>query len=178
MLRREGRTQTVSSPGSRLSWLWSPPSSRRLEVSIERTSIQLGSHLQEARLCLRLTLNKVVTGGAVPPGLERRATFGVSRHLAWDRVPCAPMCQQTKGPGQFLALGGQLVRGAGWSLGVQPGHHQHVALEPLEPFGQNVRCEPWDVILKVVESPRPSEQGLNDEQRPAITDPSESLSEW
>ena len=134
--------------------------------------------LQEARLCLRLTFNKVVTGRAVPPGLERRATFGVSSHLAWNRVPCAPMCQQAKGPGQFLALGGQLVRGAWWSLGVQPGHHQRVALKPLEPLGQNVRREPWDVSLKVVESPRTSEQGLNDEQRPAITNSKESLGEW
>ncbi len=102
----------------------------------------------------------------------------VSGHLARNHVPCAPMGQQAKGPGQFLALGGQLVCGAGWSLGVQPGHRQCIAFKPLEPLGQNVRRDPWDVRLKVVETPRPGEQGLNDEQRPAVTNLSESLGEW
>src|SRR5829696_797601 len=133
-----------------------------------------GNCLQEAGLSLRLALNKVVTGGAIPPGLQRGATFGVS-NLTWDCVPCPPMCQQAKGSGQFLALGGQLVRGSGWALGVQPGHHERVALEPLQPLGQNVRRNPWDVGLKVVESSRPNEERLNDEQRPAITNASESL---
>jgi hypothetical protein len=130
--------------------------------------------LQEAGFSLRLTFNKVVTSRAVPPGLQRCATFGVS-NFTRDCVPCAPMCQQAKGSGQLMALGGQLVRGSGWAIGVQPGHHQRVALKPLQPLGQNVRRNPWDVGLEVVESHRLNEQSLNDEQRPAITDASESL---
>src|SRR5215207_194789 len=147
-----------------------------LKARTPNCAAQRAIGLQEAGFSLRLTFNKVVTGGAVPPGLQRGATFGVS-NLAWDCVPCAPMCQQAKGSGQFLTLGGQLVRGSGWALGVQPGHHQRVALEPLQPLGQNVRRDPWDVGLEVVESPRLNEQSLNDEQRPAITDASESLGE-
>jgi hypothetical protein len=174
MLRREGRTKTSLLSMDPAVMVLVASALKRLELPVEQPDVPLG--LQEPGFSLRLTLNKVVTGGAVPPGLEGGATFGVS-NLAWDRMPRTPMCQQAKGAGQFLTLGGQLVRGSGWALGVQPGHHQRVALEPLQPLGQNVRRNPWDVGLEVVESPRLNKQSLNDEQRPAITNASESLGE-
>src|SRR5215212_10704697 len=174
MLRREGRTKTSLLSMEPAVIVPVSPCWRRPQLPVEQPYVPFG--LQEAGFSLRFTFNKVVTSRAVPPGLQRCATFGVS-NLAWDCVPCAPMCQQAKGSGQLLALGGQLVRGSGWAIGVQPGHHQRVALKPLQPLRQNVRRNPWDVGLEVVESHRLNEQSLDDEQRPAITDATESLGE-
>src|ERR1051326_2421734 len=71
-----------------------------------------------------LVVNETIAGRAVPAGLDRGAARGVPGRLRRIGVPGPPVGQQPERPSQFLALGRQLVSGAGRPLGVRPGYEQ------------------------------------------------------
>jgi hypothetical protein len=81
------------------------------------------SGLDEMRLdVVRLVVNEMVAGRAVPAGLDRGAARGVPGRLRRVGVPGPPVGQQAERPREFLALGGELVGGARRPLGVRPGY--------------------------------------------------------
>ena len=90
-------------------------------------------------------------------------------------MPGPPVRQQTERPREFLALGGQLVGGAGRSLGVRPGHQQRFPFEPFEALGQDVRRDTGDLVEQLVEPARPAEQRLHHQQGPPVTHPGQRL---
>ena len=72
-----------------------------------------GLGLYEVHLgVLRLVVDELVAGRAVPAGLDG----GAAGDVAWDvrrvGVPAPPVREQQERPGQFGALGGQLVVGS------------------------------------------------------------------
>lgn len=133
--------------------------------------------LQEVHLELRLVLDEVVTGRAIPPGLERSAAGGVPRCFCGKRMTGAPVCEQAKRARKFPAFGGQLVGCARRSLGIWPRYEKRVAFQTLEALRQDVRRDPRDLLQEIVESPRSGEQGLHNEQSPTIADLYESIGE-
>ena len=105
-----------------------------------------GTYLDEMHLgVVRLVVNEMVAGRAVPAGLDRGTARGVPGRLRRVGVPGPPVRQQAERPREFLAFGGQLVGGAGRPLGVRPGHEQRFPFEPLEALGQDVRRDTGDL---------------------------------
>jgi DNA-binding Lrp family transcriptional regulator len=76
-----------------------------------------------------LVVDEMIAGRAVPAGFDRGAARGVPGRLRRVGVSGSPVGQQPERPGQFPALGRQLVGGAGRPLGVRPGHEQAFAFE-------------------------------------------------
>src|SRR6202007_1727583 len=87
---------------------------------------------------MRLVVNELVAGRAVPAGLDGGAAGEVTWGVRRIGVPGPPVREQPERPGEFGALGGQLVGGPGGPLGVGPGDQYSVAFEPLEALGQGV----------------------------------------
>src|SRR5258705_4709313 len=112
----------------------------------------------------RLVVQYDVAGRAVPAGLDRGAAGRVAERHGRVGVPDGPVGQQAQRAAQFLALSGQLVLRARWSLAVEPGYQQPLALEPLEALGQNVRRYARDLAEQVVEPAWPAQQGLHPQQ--------------
>src|SRR5438876_7093394 len=56
-----------------------------------------------------LVVDEMIAGRAVPAGLDRGAARGVPGRVRRVGVSGSPVGQQPERPGQFLALGGQLV---------------------------------------------------------------------
>src|SRR5215472_15888928 len=67
-----------------------------------------------------LVVNELVTGWAVPAGLDGGAAGGVARGAGRVGVPAPPVCEQPERPGEFGAFGGELVGGPGRPLRVRP----------------------------------------------------------
>jgi len=126
---------------------------------------------------LVLVADEMVAGRAVPAGLDRGSAGRVHRGLGFLGVPGSPGREQAQRPGQFAALGGQLIGGARRAVGVGPGHQQPVPLEPLEPLGQDVRRDTRELVEQVVEPLRPGQEGLNHQQGPPIADPGQRFRE-
>jgi hypothetical protein len=99
----------------------------------------------------------------VPGRLSRVGTRGTPRR------------QQAERSRQVLAVGSQLVGGAGRSLGVRPRHQQPVPLQPPEPLGQDVRRDAGELAEQIVEPARPGEQRLHHQQGPPVADPGQRL---
>src|SRR5690348_11615143 len=97
----------------------------------------------------RFVVDELVAGRAVPAGLDGGAAGEVAWGVCLVGVPGPPVREQPERPGEFGALGGQLVGGSGWPLGVGPGDQQPVALQPFEALGQDVRGDARDLAEKV-----------------------------
>ena len=76
--------------------------------------------LQEVHLELGLLLDKVITGGAIPPDLEGSAACRVPRCFSGKRVTAPPLREQAQRPRKFLTLCGQFISCARRPLGVGP----------------------------------------------------------
>ena len=98
-----------------------------------------------------VVVDEAVAGRAVPAGLDRGAASGVPGRLRRIGVSGPPVGQQPERPGEFLAVGRQVVGGAGRPIGIGPGYEQPVAFEPLEPVGQDVRGDTGELAEQVVE---------------------------
>ena len=153
-----------------------PPSYQLRGTGLARHSIGHASQLDEMHLgVVRLVVDKMVAGRTVPAGLDRGAARGVPERLRRVGVPGPPVRQQAERPRQFLALGRQLVGGAGRPLGVRPGHQQAVPFEPLESVGQDVRRDTGNLVEQLIEPARPGEQRLNHQQGPPVAHPRQRL---
>ena len=126
---------------------------------------------------VRFVVDEFVAGRAVPADLDRGAAGGVARGVRRIGVPGAPVREQPERPGEFGALGGQLVGGPGRALGVQPRDQQSVAFEPLEALGQDVRGDARNQAEQLVEPGRAGQQRLHHQQRPPVADPGQRLGE-
>jgi hypothetical protein len=134
------------------------------------------SWLDEMHLgVVRLVVNEMVAGRAVPASLDRGAARRVPGRLRRVGVPGPPVGQQAERPREFLALGGELVGGAGRPLGVRPGYQQRFPFEPFEALGQDVRRDTGDLVQQLAEPARPGEQRLHHQQGPAVTHPGQRL---
>jgi hypothetical protein len=111
-----------------------------------------GCRLHEVHLGLiRLVVNELIAGGAVPADLEGSAAGEVTRGVGLVGVPAPPVGEQAERPGEFGAFGGELVGGAGRSLGVGPGYQQPIAFKPPEAVGQDVRGDARDRVYEWVD---------------------------
>jgi hypothetical protein len=133
--------------------------------------------LQEVHLELRFVLDEVVTGRAIPSGLERSAAGRVPRCFCGKRMTGPPVCEQAKRTRKFPAFPSQLVGRARRSLGIRPRYKKRVAFQTLEALRQDVCRDPRDLPQQIVESPWSGEQGLHNEQSPTIADLYESIRE-
>ena len=68
------------------------------------------------------------------------------RGFRGDRVTGAPLREKSKRAGELPALGGQLISGAGRSLGVGPRYEQRIPLESFQALRQDARGDPGDVF--------------------------------
>lgn len=122
-------------------------------------------------------LDTAGAGRAIPAGFEWRAAGLMAESVG--RVGArAPVGQEAQGAGEFAAVGGQLVGEPKRTLRVRACHQHTLTLKALEPIGQDVRGDSGQRRLKVVEAARAIEQGLDDEQAPAVADPIERRLEW
>jgi len=93
-----------------------------------------------------LVVDEVVTGRAVPAGLEKGAARGVPEGFRRVGVPGSPVRQQAQRPGELGAFGGQLVGGPGRPLRVGPGNQQAFPLPVTDP-GQRLGKRGRAVLL-------------------------------
>ena len=136
---------------------------------------QLGASgwLKDAHVHLGLVRYQPITSRAIPPDFQGSATRRMHRCLGGDGMPGPPVRKQPQGASEFHALRCQLIRSAWRSLDVRSRDQESVTLEPLEALGQDIRCDPWNVLQQFVEPPRSGKQGLYDEQGPPVANPNE-----
>src|SRR4051812_1073947 len=109
-------------------------------------------------------------GCAVPASLERRAAIEVAERLGGVVSARTPARKQAQYAGQLAAIVGQGVGQPRRPLRVRPRSDDAAALESAQPVGQDVRGDAWYQALKLAEPLRPFEEGLDDQQRPPVTD--------
>src|SRR5580700_11234174 len=89
-----------------------------------------GGRLYEVHLgVIRLVVDELIAGGAVPADLDGSAAGEVTRGVCLVGVPASPVGEQPERPGEFGALGGELVGGTGRPLRVGPRHQQPIAFK-------------------------------------------------
>ena len=82
-----------------------------------------------------------------------------------------PLGEQAQRPGQLAAGRGQLVGEAGRSAGVGLADQDPLALQVLEALGEDVGGDAREGLEQLVEAARAVEQGLDEQQGPAVPDP-------
>ncbi len=86
------------------------------------------------------------------------------------RTAGTPVGQESEGAGEIATVRAQAVLHPGWPAGVRPPEQDALALEPPQAVGKNVWCETGKALEQLVEPTRAIEQGLYQEQAPAVAD--------
>jgi protocatechuate 3,4-dioxygenase beta subunit len=130
----------------------------------------------EVNVGLRV-LDRGGAGRAVPPGLHGGPAGGVAGRLGQLGVLRRPVAEQPECAGQPLAPSRQLVDQPQRALRVRADHHEPLALQVLQPLGQDVGRDPRHLLQEILEAPGPGEQRLDQEQRPAVPHAGDRLGE-
>jgi hypothetical protein len=149
---RPRRTHPLGTPAAKLR-IWGTP---------------LRGALDELDLARLVLVDGAGARRAVPAGLHRSPAFGVSRKLGMRRTAGTPLGQQAKRARQLEAVRRQLVGEPGWPPRIGPGHQDALALESLQPVGEDVRGDPGELALEVVEPAGAGQQRFHDQERPPV----------
>src|SRR5213593_2607179 len=109
-------------------------------------------------------------GGAIPSCFKGCPARRMTQRFGAFRAARTPVGQQAQRAGQPEAIGRELVGEAERTLRVGAADDEAVAFEAPEAVRQDVGGEPGHLALELVEATRPSEQGLDDQERPAVAD--------
>jgi hypothetical protein len=152
------------------------PNHRRCTVRVGRWSGPAPDEADRwsgvAEVAAVVVVDRPGAGRAVPAGFQRGAAGDVAQALGVGGAgPVgAPLGQEAEGTGQLAAGRGQLVGEAGRPAGVGLADQDQLPLQVLEALGQHVGGDAGKGLQQLVEPARPGQQGLDQQQRPAVAD--------
>ena len=111
--------------------------------------------------------HRTLAGGA-PPAPRARSHRLRGEAARMSRGGALPVGEHAQGAGELMAPGAQLVNEAPRPFRVGLGHHEALRLQTAQALAQHVGRNAAEPLLQVPEPARPVEQGLHDQERPAI----------
>ena len=94
----------------------------------------------------------------------------MAERLGVGGAAATPVGEETQRGGKIAAVGGERVGHPRRALLIRRRHHDPLALEPPKPIGEDVRGDAGNGLAERAETPRPIEQGLDEQQAPAVAD--------
>jgi CheY-like chemotaxis protein len=133
--------------------------------------------LQEPEVPGVVVVDRAGAGRAVPAGLQGGAAGEVAEALGVGGAGAvgAPLGEQAEGAGQLAAGGGQLVGEPGRAARVRLADQHHLPLQVLEALGEDVGGDAGEGLQQLVEAPRALQEGLDQQQGPAVPHPGHRL---
>ena len=117
-----------------------------------------------------MRLDGRLAGRAIPASLERRSAPAVTERFSVGGTSATPVGEKTKRGGEIAAVGRQGVGHPRRALLIRSRHDDPLALEPAKTVGEDVRGDAGNSFAQRPETLRPIEQGLDEQEAPAVAD--------